>query len=54
MHVGKDKKYHDEKLQELRTKHHDRLRYRKRVQEELEAAKELKDYENRKAERNSN
>lgn len=52
--MGKDKKYHDEKLQELRTKHHDRLRYRKRVQQEREAEEELKQYENRRAERNSN
>lgn len=42
--MGKDKKYHEEKLQELRTRNHNKLRYRKRVQQEQEADKELKEY----------
>ena len=49
--MGKDKKYHDEKLQELRQRNHNKLRYRKRVQQEHEADKELKEYENRRTER---
>lgn len=49
--MGKDKKYHDDKLQEVRSKNHNKLRYRKRVQQEHEAEKELKDYANRRTER---
>ena len=48
--MGKDRKKFDEQLQETRTKHHNRLRYQKRKQQEEEAEKELKDYENRKSE----
>lgn len=47
--MGKNKKQFDEQLQETRSKQHNKLRYRKRVQQEHEADKELKDYENRKA-----
>lgn len=49
--MGKDKKRFDESLQETRNKNHNKLRYRKRVQQEEEAAKELKEYENRRTER---
>lgn len=49
--VGKDQKRFDEQLQEVRTKNHNKLRYRKRVQQEEEAVEELKEYENRKSER---
>lgn len=49
--MGKDKKQFDERLQEVRGKNHNKLRYRKRVQEEREAEKELKDYESRRSER---
>lgn len=42
--MGKDKKHFDEQLQETRTKHHNKLRYRKRVQQEQEAEKQLKEY----------
>lgn len=48
--MGKDKKKFDERLQEARTKNHNKLRYRKRVQQEQEAEKELKDYESKRAE----
>lgn len=51
--MGKSKKQFDEKLQEVRSHKHDKLRYRKRMQQEQEAEKQLKDYENRRAERNS-
>lgn len=43
--MGKDKKQFDEKLQELRHKEKDGVRYRKRIQEEQEAEKQLKEYE---------
>lgn len=49
--VGKTKKQFDEQLQEVRSKQHNKLRYRKRQQQEQEAEKELKEYENRRAER---
>lgn len=42
--MGKDRKRFDEKLQEVRSKQHNKLRYRKRVQQEHEADKELKEY----------
>ncbi len=48
--TDKSKKKFDEKLQELRSRNHDKIRYRKRVQQEQEADKELKQYENRKSE----
>lgn len=51
MHVTKNKKRFDEQLQEVRSHNHNKLRYRKRVQQEQEAAEELKEYENRRAER---
>lgn len=44
--MGRDKKKFDESLQETRTKNHNKLRYRKRVQQEQEADKELKEYTN--------
>lgn len=46
--MGKDKKYFDENLQETRTKHHNKLRYQKRKQQEDEADKELKEFNERK------
>lgn len=49
--MGKDKKKFDEQLQEVRTRNHNKLRYRRRVQQEEEAEKELKDFENRRTER---
>jgi hypothetical protein len=49
--VGKDKKRFDERLQEVRSNKHNKVQYRKRVQQEQEADKELKDYENRRTER---
>jgi hypothetical protein len=49
--LGKTKKKFDEKLQEVRSHKHDKLRYRKRVQDEQEADKQLKEYESRKPER---
>lgn len=51
MPVGKEKKKFDEQLQEVRTKNHNKRRYLKRVQQEEEAQKELKDFENRRTER---
>lgn len=48
--MGKDKKKFNEQLQEVRSKQHNKLRYRKRVQQEHEAEKELKDYERRRTE----
>ena len=48
--MGEKKKYFEERLQETRNKNHNKLRYRKRVQQDQEADKELKDYENRKPE----
>lgn len=51
MLASKDKKQFDEYLQEVRTKHKNKLRYQKRRQQEREADQELKDYEDRKAER---
>lgn len=51
MLVTKDKKRFDESLQEVRSKNANKLRYRKRVQDEEEAKKQLKDYENRRTER---
>lgn len=51
MPVGKTKKKFDEKLQETRSKQHDKLRYRKRLQDEEEAEKQLKEYENRRTDR---
>lgn len=48
--MGKDKKQFDDKLQEVRSKQHNKLRYRKRVQQEQEADKELKEYERRRTE----
>ena len=49
--MGKFKKYLDEKLQELRNPKSDKVRYRKRKQQEEDADKELKEYENRRTER---
>ena len=46
--MGKDTKRFKDNLQEVRNKNHNKIRYRKRVQEDKEADKELKDYENRK------
>jgi hypothetical protein len=43
--VGKDKKRFDENLQETRTRHHNKIRYQKRVQEEQEAEQELKEFQ---------
>jgi hypothetical protein len=48
--MGKTKKKFEEQLQEVRSKDHNKLRYRKRVQQEQEAQKELKEYENRRSE----
>lgn len=48
--MGNKKKEFEERLQETRSKNHNKLRYRKRVQQDHEADKELKDYENRKSE----
>lgn len=48
--MGKDKKQFDEQLQELRHKNHDKLRYRRRVQEEQEAQEELKKFKQREGE----
>lgn len=48
--MGKNKKKFDEKLQESRTRNHNKLRYRKRVQEEQEADKELKTYADKRTE----
>jgi hypothetical protein len=48
--MGKTKKKFEEQLQEVRSKDHNKLRYRKRVQQEQEAEKELKEYENRRSE----
>jgi hypothetical protein len=45
--MGKNKKTFDEQLQETRTKNHNKLRYRKRVQQEQEADKELKEFTKR-------
>jgi hypothetical protein len=42
--MGKDKKRFDESLQEARSKKHNKLQYLKRVQQEAEADKELKEY----------
>jgi hypothetical protein len=42
--LGKDKKYHDEKLQEVRNKH-DKVQYRKRKQQEEDAVRQLKEFE---------
>ena len=47
-----NRKEFEEKLQELRHHNHDKLRYRKRVQQEEEAEKQLKEYENRRTDRN--
>lgn len=47
--MGKDKKHFDERLQEVRNKH-DKVQYRKRKQQEEDAVKQLKDYENRRSE----
>lgn len=49
--MTKQKKQFDEQLQEIRSKNHNKLPYRKRVQQEQEADEELKEYENRKSER---
>lgn len=49
--MGKEKKHFDEKLQDTRSPKHDKIRYRKRVQEQRDADRELKDYENRTSER---
>ena len=48
--MGKTKKKFDERLQETRSKQPDKLRYRKRVQDEEEAVKQVKEYEHRKSE----
>jgi hypothetical protein len=42
--VGEHKKYSDERLQETRTKHLNKVRYQRRVQQEKEAEEELKEY----------
>lgn len=49
--VTDKKKQFDEQLQEIRTKNHNKLPYRKRMQQEQEADEELREYENRKSER---
>jgi hypothetical protein len=49
--MGKDKKKFNEALQEVRSNNHNKLRYRKRVQQDADARKQLKDYEDRKSER---
>lgn len=51
--MGKNKKYFDEQLQEVRNDKHDKVQYRKRKQQEEEAEKQLKDYEYRRTERNT-
>jgi hypothetical protein len=48
--VTEKKKYFDERLQEVRSKNQNKLRYQKRKQQEQEADEELKEYENRKPE----
>lgn len=45
------KKDADERLQEVRHKERSDVRYRKRRQQEQDADKQLKDYENRRTER---
>lgn len=45
------KKNSDEHLQEVRSKNANKLRYRKRVQQDEEAKKALKEYEDRGTER---
>lgn len=42
--MGKNSKKFDEQLQEVRSKNHNKIRYRKRIQEESEADKELRDW----------
>lgn len=42
--MGKAKKYFDEKLQETRTKNHNKLRYRRRVQQDHEAEQQVKEF----------
>jgi hypothetical protein len=49
--VSKTKKQHDERLQEVRNPRSDKVQYRKRRIQEDEADKELKEYEDRRAER---
>lgn len=43
--MGKNKKQFDETLQESRSKNSNKLRYRKRVQEEQEAEQQLREFE---------
>jgi hypothetical protein len=49
--MGKDKKRFDETLQDVRSKNHNKLRYRRRLQQEEEAVKELKEYEGQRTKR---
>lgn len=42
--MGKDKKHFDESLQETRTKNHSKLRFLKRVQEDEDAKKRMKEF----------
>jgi hypothetical protein len=49
--MGKDKKQFDERLQDVRQPKHDKVQYRKRLQQDKDAEKQLKDYENRTSER---
>jgi hypothetical protein len=46
--MGKDRKRFKEQLQEVRSKNHNKLRYRRRLQQEEEAVKELKEYEDQR------
>ena len=48
--MGKTKKQFDERLQEVRSKEKSDVRYRKRKQQDQEAEKQLKEYENYKPE----
>lgn len=49
--MGKDRKKGEELRQEIRSKNANKLRYRKRVQQDEEAKKALKEYEDRGTER---
>lgn len=51
--MGRTKKQFDEKLQESRSQRHDKVQYRKRKQQEEDAEKQLKEYENSRTERQS-
>jgi hypothetical protein len=43
--VGKNKKWFDETLQETRSHNTNKLRYRKRLQQEQEAEEEMKNFD---------